>query len=94
MRPKFRKYVTESEVRAYVTLFAHRASLVADPEPQPGVTPDPEDNYLIALGRVSGAHFLVSGDAHLTRLRRSQPPILTPRAFLTALLDTASPGGS
>ncbi len=94
LRPKFRKYVSESEVRAYVTLFEQRASLVADPEPQPGVTRDPGDDYLIALARVAGAHFLVSGDAHFTGLKRSQPPILTPPAFLSALEKSADPGGS
>ncbi len=94
LRPKFRKYVTESEVRAYVTLLEHRASLVADPEPEPGATPDPGDDYLIALARAAGAHYLVSGDAHLTGLRRSQPPILTPRAFLSALEESVGPVGS
>ncbi len=94
LRPKFRKYVTESEVGAYVTLLEYRASMVADPEPQPGLTPDPGDDYLIALARAAPAHFLVSGDTHLTGLRRSQPPILTPRAFLSALEKSAGPGGS
>jgi len=94
LRPKFKRYVTESEVGAYVTLLERRASMVVDPEPQPSLTPDPGDDYLIALARAAAAHFLVSGDTHLTGLRRSQPPILTPRAFLSILDKGAGPGGS
>ncbi len=92
LRPKFRKYVTVDEVGVYLTLLEHRASMVVDPEPHPSLTPDPGDDYLIALARAAAAHFLVSGDAHLTGLRRSQPPILTPRAFLSTLEKSDGPG--
>lgn len=85
LRPKFRKYVTVEEVEAYLALLGHRASAVADPEPHAGLTADPGDDYLITLARAAAAHFLVSGDAHLTGLRSSRPPILTPRAFLSRL---------
>jgi hypothetical protein len=36
------------EVGAYLNLLEHGASMVIDPEPQPGLTPDPGDDYLIA----------------------------------------------
>jgi uncharacterized protein len=85
LRPKFRKYVTVDEVRSYLALLEHGASVVIDPEPRPRLAPDPGDDYLIALARAAAAHFLVSGDAHLTGLRGSQPSIVTPRAFLSAL---------
>jgi putative PIN family toxin of toxin-antitoxin system len=94
LRPKFRKYVTVDEVWAYLNLLEHGANVVVDPEPRPGLTPDPGDDYLIALGRGAAVHFLVSGDAHLTGLRRSQPPIVTPRAFLSALQKSQNPRGS
>ncbi len=48
----------------------------------PGLTPDPKDDYLVALARSAAAHFLVSGDPHLTELVNPRPPVLTPRAFL------------
>lgn len=94
LRPKFRKYLTVDEVWAYLNLLEHAASMADDPESRPRLTPDPGDDYLIALARAAAAHFLVSGDAHLTGLRRSQPPIVTPRAFLLALQKERSPGGS
>lgn len=93
LRPKFRKYVTVDEVGAYLTLLEHRASMVVEPEPRPRLTPDPGDDYLIALARAAAAHFLVSGDAHLTGLRRSQPPIVTARAFLSTLEKSDDSGG-
>lgn len=85
LRRKFRKYVTVEEVEAYLALLDRRASAVADPEPHAGLTPDPGDDYLITLAGAAAAHFLVSGDAHLTGLRSSRLPILTPRAFLSML---------
>lgn len=85
LRPRFRKYVTVDEVGAYLALLERRATVLADPEPHPGLTPDPGDDYLVSLARAAAAHFLVSGDVHLTGLRRPQPPILTPRAFLSRL---------
>ncbi len=92
LRPKFRKYVTADEVQAYCNLLGQGATMVVDSGPQPGLTPDPGDDYLVALARVAAAHYLVSGDAHLTGLRRSQPPVLTPRAFLSMLEKSEGPG--
>jgi putative PIN family toxin of toxin-antitoxin system len=84
-RPKFRPYVTAPEVRAYVALLQRVSSVERDPEIEAGLTPDPGDDYLIALARATGAHFIVSGDPHLTELRQAKPPVLTPRAFLRRL---------
>ncbi len=91
LRPKFRKYVTVDEAEAYLALLQRRASVVVDPELHPGLTPDPGDDYLVGLAMAAIVHFLVSGDVHLTGLRRSQPLILTPRAFLAALEKGDSP---
>lgn len=85
LRPKFRPYVTAQEVRAYVTLLQRLSSIQPDPEVEVGLTPDPGDDYLIALARAAGAHFIVSGDPHLTELKQAKPPVLTPRAFLRQL---------
>lgn len=82
LRPKFRTYATESEVRAFLELLNRLAAIVPDPPPLPGITPDPNDDYLVALARSSGARVLVSGDRHLCDLVDPQPPVLTPRAFL------------
>jgi putative PIN family toxin of toxin-antitoxin system len=85
LRPKFQSYVTAQEIRAYVALLRRLASLQPDPEIVAGLTPDPGDDYLVAIARAAKAHFLVSGDPHLTELRQAQPPVLTPRAFLRRL---------
>jgi predicted nucleic acid-binding protein len=85
LRAKFRPYATAPEIRAYVALLRRLSSVEPDPEGTQGFTPDLGDDYLVALARVAGAHFLVSGDPHLTELRRANPPVLTPRAFLRRL---------
>jgi putative PIN family toxin of toxin-antitoxin system len=87
VRPKFRSYVTIQEVRAYAALVRRLVSLEPDPEVAVGLTPDPGDDYLVALARAARAHFLVSGDPHLTELKQAQPPVLTPRAFLRRLVS-------
>ena len=85
LRAKFRPYVTAPEVRAYVALLQRLSSAERDPETEAGLTPDPGDDYLVALARAAGAHFIVSGDPHLTELKQAKPPVLTPRAFLRRL---------
>lgn len=52
-----------------------------------GVTPDPDDDYLIAVAIGSAAEVLVSGDSHLLGLETDMPSgvsttIVTPREFL------------
>jgi putative PIN family toxin of toxin-antitoxin system len=85
LRPKFRPYVTAQEARAYMALLRRLAFIEPDPEVTTGLTPDPGDDYLVALARAAEAHFLVSGDPHLTEIKQAQPPVLTPRAFLRRL---------
>jgi uncharacterized protein len=85
LRPKFRPYISAQEVRAYVALLQRLSSVQPDPEVEVGLTPDPGDDHLIALARAAGAHFIVSGDPHLTELKQAKPPVLTPRAFLRRL---------
>lgn len=86
-RPKFRRYLSEGEARAYVAIFRRLARIVDDPAVEAGITPDPGDDYLVALARASGAHVLVSGDSHLTGLKNPRPPVLTPRTFLEKLAE-------
>ena len=81
-RAKFRPYVTTPEIRAYVALVRRLSSVKPDPDVAHRLTPDPGDDYLVALACVAAADFLVSGDPHLTELKQANPPVLTPRAFL------------
>lgn len=47
--------------------------LVDDPSPQPDMTPDPGDDYLVALAQKADAQCILSGDAHLTELTDPKP---------------------
>jgi uncharacterized protein len=85
LRPKFRRYLTEGEVHAYIAAIATATELVLDPSVQAGATPDPDDDYLVALARAAAADYLVSGYPHLLGLSELQPPVLSPRAFLDRL---------
>ena len=83
LRPKFRGYTTPEETVEYVNLLRRMATLEPEPPvPSESFTPDPKDDYLVALARSSGANFLISGDPHLTGIIDPRPPVLSPRAFL------------
>jgi putative PIN family toxin of toxin-antitoxin system len=85
MRPKFRRYLTEREARQIVAEITQLVELQPEAPALPGITPDAKDDYLVALARAIEADYLISGDAHLTELIDSQPPVLTPRSFLELL---------
>ena len=87
LQPKFTSHVTQDETRAFLSLLEQMATVVTDPPSVPGSSPDPGDDYLVALAGAAAAQYLVSGDAHLTGLRRQEPPVVTPRGFLS-LLET------
>jgi putative PIN family toxin of toxin-antitoxin system len=88
-RPKFHRFITAALVSEFIDGLATDAVIVADPAELPGVSPDPDDDYLVALARAAAADCLVSGDRHLLGLTDPCPPVLGPRQFLD-LLDTRS----
>jgi len=88
-RPKFQRFITAAVATELIDGLATDAVTVADPPELPGVTPDPDDDYLVALARVAGADYLVSGDRHLLGLTDPDPPVLSPRQFRD-LLDASS----
>lgn len=90
LREKLRRYLSVSDARRYLSLLRSGSELRADPRTTPGVTPDPKDDYLVALARAVAADFLVSGDAHLTGLADVDPRVLTP-AQLVRLLEAERP---
>ncbi|HEY3865457.1 MAG TPA: putative toxin-antitoxin system toxin component, PIN family [Solirubrobacteraceae bacterium] len=81
-RPKFHAVIDGAHADALLTGLIEDAMLVGDPSPRPGLTPDPGDDYLVALAREADAQCIVSGDAHLTQLVDPSPPVLTPGEFL------------
>lgn len=85
LRPRFRRYISDNAARVYVARVRALASLVADPPAQPGLTPDPKDDYLVALSRAASVDYLVSGDADLLNLSNARPPVITAAAFASLL---------
>ncbi len=82
--PKIASRVPHAQARELVELLRNRADQVADPDTVPAIhSPDPDDDYLIALAADSRA-VLVSGDTHLHGLT-GQLPVYTPVAFSSLL---------
>ena len=56
-----------------------------DPVVVPGVTSDPDDDYLVALARENNADGIVSGDPHLHDASEIGVPVFKPAEFLAHL---------
>ena len=84
-RPKIARFIDAADAAELREAIVRQAVVVADPPSEPGLTPDPGDNYLVSLARTAGADRIVSGDRHLLELEDPRPPVLTPRAFLDTL---------
>lgn len=64
-RDKFRPYVSLEETRSFVDWVSRVSSVRPDVKEPPRVTPDPADDYLVALALTADASLLVTGDDHL-----------------------------
>lgn len=84
-RPKFAPQAAEGRAEAYIAALAGDALRIDDPRDRPRVSPDEDDDYLVALARAARADMIVSGDGHLTELTDVDPPVLTPRQFVERL---------
>jgi len=81
-RPKFAASIERAQVEGLLTGLMEDGLLVEDPPADPGLTPDPGDDYLVALARAAGAECIVSGDAHLRQLADAVPTVLSPAEFI------------
>lgn len=81
-RAKFRKYFPKSRVAELIELLQHVSeSFNVDDVPAGG--PDPKDDFLFALAKISHADFLVTGDKPLLEMKTfSQTQIVTSRQFI------------
>lgn len=85
LRPKFRRYFPEEAVWVFLGHLHEVGAMHEEGEIRPA-SPDPKDDYLVALARASNAGSLVSGDSHLLDLNYLSPfMIVTPRDFLDEL---------
>lgn len=86
-RPKFRRYVTVDEARAFVAEVAESGRALADPVNPPRASRDADDDYLVALALTAGVRALVSGDRDLTdgRSRPARPHAGASRSGVVAL---------
>ena len=88
--PKLRKRIEPGEADRVVRWLQSTATLQADPDDaSPIRSPDPGDDYLIALaGQLRAA--LVSGDQHLLGLA-SVLPVFSPAGFISLLEKKRGP---
>ena len=84
-RPRFRRWISDELAAEFIAGLREAAMILEDPPARPGVSPDLDDDYLIALARGAGADYLISGDRHLLDLPDPDPPVLTPRQFVELL---------
>jgi putative PIN family toxin of toxin-antitoxin system len=86
--PKLRKRIPTENAAAFPSWVTEHGTFAEDPaDPAPVRSPDPGDDYLLALA-FSKRAFLVTGDQHLLGLR-DDLPILTPAEFVTKLRENA-----
>ncbi len=81
VRPKIARRVPADVAAAYVAWLSRVAIIDADPADVPAVSPDADDDVVLALARCSGADVVVSGDTHLLGLEGFELHILAPAAF-------------
>ena len=82
--PKLRKRIPAEKAATFVSWVRDHGIVAEDPPgPAPVSSPDPDDDYLLALA-ISRRTFLVTGDQHLLALE-GDLPILTPAEFVTKL---------
>lgn len=81
-REKFEGYGPSGLLSEFVDWLATAGQLTDDPTDVPQISPDPDDDYLIALARAADADALVSGDRDLLDLALPDVRVLTPRQLL------------
>lgn len=78
---KIRKRISSEKAAAFVYWIRGDGALAEDPpQPSPVRSPDPDDDYLLALA-ISRRAYLVTGDQHLLGLS-DDLPILTSAEFV------------
>jgi uncharacterized protein len=87
LRTKFAPRISLADIETLISTLRSDAIVVDGPWPDVTRSPDPKDNYLLALADKGGAAFLITGDrGDLLPLETHGPTrILTARQFLEQL---------
>ena len=83
-RDKFRRWITQAEATLLLERLEQEAESRRDPVDIPQSTPDPKDDYLVALYREADADALVTGDADFAGLA-GELAVMTPAEMLDRL---------
>jgi putative PIN family toxin of toxin-antitoxin system len=78
--PYFRRLLSELEAREAVEAYRDLAVMLADPTDIEPFLRDPEDDYLVALLRASGAEAIITGDKDLLDHVGLRPSAIEARA--------------
>ncbi len=86
-RPRLRELVPVEDARRFLSDVAAQAVLLPDPADPPRICRDPDDDYLVALAKASGANTLVTGDDDLHALDPDTAgvDVVTPRQLIDRL---------
>jgi len=66
-RPKFRKYITETQASDFYSLVKDRIDVIS-PKSQISICRDPNDDFLLAICRDAEIDFMITGDKDLLSL--------------------------
>lgn len=91
-REKFAKFAADGRGEAFVAVITDCALVVDEPDPEPGATDDPKDDYLVALARAHDVDAIVAGDRHLLEIASDELSVWNPRAAVERIESTRSEG--
>ena len=88
-KPYFRERISEGERESALAALESATTMLADPADLGPLSRDPDDDYLVALARESGAEAIVSGDKDLLDHPGLEPTAIDARSAcqLLGLLD-------
>jgi uncharacterized protein len=76
----------EESIESLVSVVERQAIVLQNPDPVDVIKEDPDDNRILACAIQGKAHYIVSGDPHLLKVRKYQDvTIVTPREFIAIL---------
>jgi len=93
-RRKFHKQLARraSSTEAFMASYIDMVDLVAPADLPPTILEDPDDDIVLATAVAADAHLIVTGDAHLLRLRRFRNVLIVGVPVAISMLERAMPG--